>query len=414
MSNGKTGSGPRPPKRANGEGTVRWDGNRQRWVGRVTIGFTADGRPIRPSFVEKKKADAERRMKEAKAAVEVGLLPPDMRLTVGTYLQTWLASLPSSGRVSESTIATYETRVRLYLMPAVGHIKLRALTPFHVAQLLMDMRERGLATETQRLTRAVLRRALRVAEQQGLVERNVAAIADGPRTISSKEKRSLTEAQARSFLDTADASPERMPSTPGPIPTATQRLSAAVHVTLCLGLRRGEALGLRWDDLDFDSDKPILHIRQQLVRRPKGKGLGLMPLKTGKSRRSLRLPDQMTALLRRHRADQNIERLAAGPNWRNELGLVFTTAFGTPVDPRNFNRAVSQVATRAGLGHWSPHELRHSAASLLLDEKVSLEVVSETLGHSSIRITKDVYGHILDRARDEPASAMSRVLWGHE
>jgi integrase len=348
-------------------------------------------------------------MNAALRALEAGLPVPDEKLTVGQFLDHWLASLP--GSMAESTETTYATRIRLYLSPALGHLRLRSLSPADVASMLREMDSRGLSPETQRLTRAVLRRALRVAEQEGLVVRNVAAIADGPKGTRAPS-RSMTATQAQAFLLAAECTPARPTSTPGPAPTASLRLSAAVLLGLGLGLRRGETLGLRWDDLDLDADRPQLQVRQQLVRRPNGLGLGLVATKTPKSRRDLRLPVEVAASLRRHRAGQNAERLAAGTLWGNDLGLVFTTPLGTPVDPRNFNRLVSDIAKRAGLGHWHPHELRHSAASLLLAAKVPLETVSETLGLSSIRITKDVYGHLLDGARDEAATAMSAVLWG--
>lgn len=115
--------------------------------------------------------------------------------------------------------------------------------------------------------------------------------------------------------------------------------------------------------------------------------------------------------MRRHRSRQNEERLALGAEWRDEFGLVFTTPLGTPVDPRNFSRLVGELCQKAGIGHWSPHELRHSCASLLLAQGVPLEVVSEVLGHSSIRVTKDVYGHLLAPARAHAATAMQQTLW---
>ena len=102
--------------------------------------------------------------------------------------------------------------------------------------------------------------------------------------------------------------------------------------------------------------------------------------------------------------------MKVGAAWRDEVGLVFTTPIGTPVDPRAFNRVVSGVAKAAGLGHWHPHELRHSAVSLLLHAGVPLEVVSEVVGHSSIRVTKDVYGHVLPTGRAVAADAMERVV----
>ena len=392
---------------ANGEGSISYDESRQRYVGRITIGRDQDGRLVRKKFVGRTRSDVVARMAEARKARDGGLNPPNDRLTTAAFLASWLDGI--SGSVAESTEAAYRTRVRLYINPAVGAVPLTRLTPGHVHGLLAEMEARGLSGETRRLTRAVLRRALRRAEQEGLLVRNVAAIADGPR-VTREEGRTLTPEEARRLLAAAMEPPEVPASRPGARPRSGQRLHAAILVTLALGLRRGEALGMRWTDLDLEGDPPTLSVLQQLIRRPNGRGLALVDLKTRKARRVIVLPTAVVAALRSHRARQAEERLLAGETWCDVNDLVFTTATGTPVDPRNFNKTVSTVARQAGLGHWHPHELRHSAASLLLAMGVRLEVVSEVLGHSSIRVTKDVYGHLLPEAKREAADAMDSVF----
>ena len=169
-----------------------------------------------------------------------------------------------------------------------------------------------------------------------------------------------------------------------------------------------ETLGASWEDIDFD--RATLTVRHALPARRKGEGLVLTAPKTAGSRRTLHLPAPVVEALRAHRARQGAERLAMGPSW-TDTGLVFTTTIGTPIDPRNFYRSTSALAQRAGLGHWHPHELRHSAASILLAQGVPLEVVSEVLGHASIRMTKDVYGHLIGSQKRDAAEAMSRALW---
>jgi integrase len=172
-------------------------------------------------------------------------------------------------------------------------------------------------------------------------------------------------------------------------------------------LRKGEALGAAWTDIDLD--RGLLTVRQALKRV--GGAVSLGDVKTSGSRRMINLPDAVVAALRSHRARQAAERLAAGPSW-HESGLVFTTPIGTPIDPSNFRRQFDKICNKAGLVGWHPHELRHSAASIMLAAGVPLEVVSRVLGHASIRITADVYGHIMDPQRKQAADAMSTVLWG--
>jgi integrase len=394
-------------RRANGEGTISFDPQRNRYVGRVTLGRGVDGRLVRKKFVGKTRSEVTKRMDEARRALSSGLPVPNERLTVATFLDQWIATLP--GTVSEATEYLYRSRVRLYLSPALGHILLTKLSPTDVSRLLSEMESKGLAVETRRHTRAILRRALRRAEQEGLVQRNVAAIAEGPKGART-EGRTMTTTQAQAFLDAAARPSTSDEARPGRRARSAERLYAALVLTLALGLRRGETLGLSWDHVHLDTSPPMISVRRQLVRRPNALGLGLVDVKTRKSRRDVVLPVVVASALRSHKAQQNAERLAAGPDWQDDDGLVFTTPYGTPVDPRNFNRIVSDVAKRAGLGHWHPHELRHSAASLLLAMGVPLEVVSEVLGHSSIRITKDVYGHLLPEAKAAAAEAMDRAL----
>lgn len=188
---------------------------------------------------------------------------------------------------------------------------------------------------------------------------------------------------------------------------AGHRNEALYTLMLSTGMRRGEALGLRWSDVDLEAK--VLLVQRQLKRE--GGHLVTADTKTARSRRAVNLPDELVATLQSHRARQAAERLALGPAW-TESGHVFTSTVGTPIDPRNLYREFRQICEASGLGRWHPHELRHSAASLMLAQGVKLQVVSEVLGHSSIRMTADVYGHVLAPDRRSAAAAMGEVLWG--
>jgi integrase len=236
-----------------------------------------------------------------------------------------------------------------------------------------------------------LQRALRRAEQEGILSRNVAAIADGVK-IPRHEGRTLTPQQAQAFLREVKG----------------DRLNAAYVVALALGLRRGELLGISRGYLELDGSMPLVRIRQQLLRHG-GQGVLLADLKTAGSR-TLHLSQPLVDLLRTRRVRRGAEEQAARI-WRNPANLVFTSTIGTPLDPEAFGRTVPRICERAGLGHWCIHELRNSCASLLLAMGVPLEVVSDTLGHASIRVTMDVYGHLLAPSRMHAAEAMRRALW---
>jgi integrase len=382
-------------RRGNGEGTVRYNEARRRWEARATVGFDDEGRPRRRMVTGHTRKEALGRLRELDDAVLAGHEPLDRSVTVARFLDAWLDTL--AGTVAPSTEQQYRDVVRLYVRPHVGRIRIGTLQPRQVTAMVRQLERAGLSANTRRLARSVLRRALRWGQKEGTVARNVAAIADGVR-LDVDEGRTLTPEQARTLLAATDG----------------HRLEAAVTVALALGLRLGELLALAWPDVDLDATPARLTVRRSLKRLP-GRGLAVDEPKTRGSRRTLHLPGPVVASLRAHRRRQVAERLAAGDLWETlplGLDLVFRTEAGTALDPRNVRRAVGDLTEAAGLGRWSPHELRHSAASLLIAQGVRLELISELLGHSSIRVTKDVYGHLVDELRGEAATAMTAALWG--
>jgi integrase len=304
--------------------------------------------------------------------------------------------------VSGTTLDDYTHMIRLHLEPALGRKQLAQLTVADVDELWAAKRKAGYKPNTVRIMRAVLRRALAQAEREGLVPRNVAALSQ-PARLGQPDGRALTVEQAHALLEAARG----------------DRLEAAFLLMLSYGLRRGEVLGLAWSDLD--STRHTLEVRRAVRRRKSARDDGgtylggatsrveVAELKTRRSRRVLYLTDQVLEALEFHRVGQDLERRAARDMWADH-GLIFTSLLGTPVDPDNFAKAFLRLCKSAGLGHWHPHEARHSAASVMLAQGVPLEVVSEILGHSSIYVTKDVYGHLAEGAKRDAAERMAAVL----
>ena len=247
----------------------------------------------------------------------------------------------------------------------------------------------GLSVSSVQRIRFVLAQAIDQGIRWGSVSRNVARLSRAPKAQRA-EGRNLMPAEARTLLEALKG----------------HRNEVLYTLMLSTGLRRGEALGLQWKD--FDKDLATISVRRQLKRE--GGLLVLSDTKTSRSRRSVNLPGRLVMALETHRIRQAEDNARAGDGL-NSLGFIFTSSVGTPLDPRNLNREFHDVCVGAGLGHWHPHELRHSAASLMLAEGVKLQVVSEVLGHSSIRMTADVYGHILAPDREAAAKAMGSVLW---
>jgi integrase len=181
-------------------------------------------------------------------------------------------------------------------------------------------------------------------------------------------------------------------------------------------MRRGEVLGLHWSALDWRvGTLRVTHSVRRVKERDDSADrrtrVVVTELKTPKSRRILALTPELVARFRQHRARQAEAQIAAGALWQ-DYGLIFASEVGTPMDPDNFSHSFARLCQRAALGHWHPHELRHSGASLMLAQGTPLHVVSEVLDHASIAITKDVYGHLLEGDKRAAAESMSRALSG--
>jgi integrase len=377
-------------RRGRGEGSVFFDETRQRWVALVSVS-TGSSKRVRRKVTARTKTDVIKRQRALQAQVDAGLPVPSSKLTVGGWLAQWLEDvLPAAPRVrSSNTLDNYRWAVDKHLVPSLGSIRLSALTPDDVERFLRAKAKAGLSKSSLTRLRTVLTRALRDAERRGKVVRNVATLVDVP-PAPSAEGRSLTVEQARVLLDAVQGDP----------------LEALVVTGLMVGLRPGELLGLAWAAVDLDA--AVLHVRQSLKRERVGLRIG--ELKTKRSRRTLDLPGPVVEALRRHHANQAADRLAAGPAWNGERDLVFTTAVGTPIDPRNLRRAFSGLTNAAGLGHWHPHELRHSTASLLSAAGVPLEQIADMLGHDGTRMTAQVYRHAVSPSVNAGVAPMESIF----
>jgi integrase len=378
-------------RRGQGEGHIR-----KRADGRyeaILSDGTKNGRRVRRSLFGRTRAEAAEKLAAALERKRRGQPTTASKQTVADFLDGWLADT-AAAKVRPRTLERYEGLIRIHIKPAIGSVKLTALEPRHVQALLNAKSAAGLAPQSVKHIRTVLSSALGRAMKWELVSRNVAALTDAP-TIEREDVKPLSPEDARKLLDAAQG----------------HQLEALYSVALALGLRRGEGLGLRWEDVDLDARTlKVLRSLQRIKRDGKG-SLDLVPLKTKRSRREMALPDEVVKALRRHRARQAEQRLVAGPRW-HESGLVFTTSRGTPVEPRNAVRHFKALLKKAGIAEQRFHNLRHTAASLLLAQGVHPRVVMEVLGHSRISLTMDVYSHVMPTALRDAAEAMNAVLTG--
>jgi integrase len=375
----------------NGEGSV-YQRASGRWVGAVTLGYDAQGKPVRKTVSAKTKAEARQRLNDLQDKLDDGYVPPAREETLEQLFERWNRDVLST-QVASDARGNYMTVARCHIIPTLGKKKVSALTVADVQHLTASKLRGGpanvpLSVSTVRRIRSVLAQALDVCLVEGSLLRNVAKLTKAPKA-GQTEGRTFTAAEAKRLLKAL----------------GDHRLGLLFIVMLATGLRRGEALGLQWEDVDFR--RHTIGVHRQL-RRIDGR-LITRTVKGGISGRTVYLPQQVVKLLKEHRVAQTAQLKALEIEG---TGFIFTTQVGTPLDPRNIHRDFQTVCTKAKLGKWHPHELRHSAASLMLAEGVPLQVVSEVLGHSSIRMTADVYGHVLQPQRREAARAMNKTLWG--
>lgn len=246
----------------------------------------------------------------------------------------------------------------------------------------------GYSPRTVQYARAIIRRALGQAHKWGLVARNIATLVDPPR-YERPEVQPLSMEQISQFLGSIKG----------------DRLEALYLVTIALGLREGEVLGLKWDAINWEAR--TLRVRTAL-QRVEGR-LQLVEPKTARRRRTLSMPEIVITALRAYRLRQLEEKLLAGERWQ-ETGMVFTPFIGTPIDARNIIRKFHAALKKAELPRFRFHDLRHSCASLLLTQRVPPRVVMELLGHSQISMTMDTYSHVMPAMLREAADSMDTML----
>jgi len=364
----------RKGRRGNSEGSIyrRKDG---RWVAQVS-GVAGRGRVFRYG---KTRAEAAAKLTTALKSVQDGLPIPGERQTVDKYLESWLeeSAKPS---IRPMTYVSYASLIRLHVIPELGGVPLAKLTPQHVQALMNRKLAAGLSPRRVAMIRGVLRTALNQALRWGLVS--------PPRAVRF-EVRPLEPEQARLFLKAVRGDP----------------LEPLYTVALAVGLRQGEALGLRWEDVDLDAG--TLHIRHGL-QRIEGK-LRLVEPKSARARRTIVMPALVTESLRAHRVRQTEQRLLAGAEWE-EGDFVFSTAVGRPLTDSTVTHMFQRHLARAGLPRQRFHDLRHACASLLLAQGVSPRVVMELLGHSQITLTLNTYSHVMPGLQAEAAARMDGLL----
>ena len=366
-------------RRGNKEGSIY-----KRKDGRWTASISMEDRK-RKSFYGKTRKEVQEQLKIALREQQQGMLMATPQQTVEQFLKQWLEDYKAAIRIR--SYERYEELVRLHIIPVLGYHQLQKLTPQHVQAFYTKKLKEGLSSTTVNGLHAMLHKALDDAVRYNIIARNVCDAVSPPRRVHY-EIQPLSMEQSQQFLMAAKG----------------HSLEARFVLAIITGMRRGEILALKWQDFSQNT----LQVRRIFTRQA-GNGYIEAEPKTEKSRRSILLAPIVVVLLKQHRARQLEAKLKAGSQWQ-ERGLVFCTSLGTPLNPSKVVDRFKTLLKKAGLPAIRFHDLRHSAASMLLSLEVHPKVVQELLGHNQISMTIDIYSHVLPNMQRDAMTRLNDAL----
>jgi|SRR5215208_1088976 len=375
-------------RRGNGEGSITRHKRSGLYMARYTV-ETPTG-PKRKTIYGKKREDVSEKLAKALANRADGIVVDDKNLTVGEYLDRWLSDCVRD-TVRESTFSRDKYLVTNHIKPSLGRLKLKNLNAIHLQGLYRERLDSGLSGSTVQKIHHVIHKALAQAVRWSLIPRNPADDVKAP-TPTPKEMHPLSADEARKLLEAARG----------------DRLESLYVLAVHTGMRRGELLGLKWEDVDLEG--ATARVRRTLTRTDNGRRLALGKPKTRKSRRTVRLTQRAVEALRSHRKGQLEEKLRIGGLYQDQ-GLVFVGEGGGFINPSNLRqRSFAPLLKRAELPQITFHDLRHTCASLLFQKNIHPKFVQELLGHASVAITLETYSHMLPGMGGEAADAIGEIL----
>ncbi len=356
-------------KRSGGEGTIYFSEQTNAWVAQISL---PNGK--RKTKTAKNQKEVRTWLLQQRKALEEGLMIKDEAITLDKFMSRFLDDVVKH-TLRPKTIESYTILIKKHILPELGSLRLIKLRPDHLQNLYSKKLEQGLSKRTVQYIHAIFRRALNQAVKWGLLNRNPANFVDAPRP-TKKTPQTFSIDQAKQFLEAVK----------------DYRWYPIYLLAITTGMREGELLGLHWEDVDLKNGQ--IHVQHQ-VQFISGQGLIITEPKTDGSRRTIDL--SQTAI-------QVLEELGGGS------GLVFKTSNDTPISPRNLQRHFHQTLDKVGLPNIRFHDLRHTAATLLLTQNVHPKIVQEMLGHSSISLTLDTYSHIIPTLQKQAAEKMEALL----
>ncbi len=359
---------------------------------RISLGRDSTGKRLyHTETVNDTKKEAERRCRELVAQFERGGVVSQDKVSLNVYLREWL-EVAKKPKISARTLGDYADVLERYVEKGIGRLPLSKVTVLHVQGLYAEMNDNGLSGLTIRNLHSVLNQAFKQAVRWRKLSYNPAADVELPSRKRQNIIRAFTKEQALIFLRTVDGKPKGL----------------LFEVALHSGMRPGEYLGMTWDCVDWEAGTVRV---EKAVTRPKGQKPFLGPPKTPESRRTIPLPQSLMKKLRVHRTEQLQERLLAGARWE-DLDLVFPNSLGRIQNERNLTQRYFKTSLKeAELSkEFRLYDLRHTCATLLLLANENVKVVSERLGHASVRLTLDTYQHVLPSMQKQATETLANML----
>lgn len=378
----------RQKRNANGEGSIYQRKSDGLWCASVTLGTDETGKVRRKTIYAKTRPEAKAKREELLAlAGNINYIDAE-KITVGEWVQDWLDTEAKS-RVRQNTWESYETIVRKHIVPTIGTTPILKITPQEIRRMLADKAKSGLSGRTCEYIYIVLNQALKQAKNDGMIQINPCDPIKKPRP-DKKQIQVLTVDELKKLFETVK----------------NTHWEPVFWLAWGTGLRREELLGLRWADIDFK--KGLLTVQQTVIVTKEGPEINDPKSKT--SFRSIPLPAESIQHLKQHKRKQNEEILLAGIKYATN-DLVFAKPDGQPYDPRYLSKVFTKYAKLAKMPHGTTlHVLRHTHATHLLKAGVPLKTVQYRLGHSSIAMTADRYGHVTPDFQDGIAEKLSEML----
>lgn len=381
-------------KRGQNEGSIRKraDGI---WEARVTVGILANGKQNRKSIYGKTRQEVAAKMTDLLNNLQKGIITNPTEMTLGEWLDCYMPEYKKRF-VKNTTYINYTVKVENHIKPAIGQYKLKALRQEIIQKFINSLSDKGLAPATIEAIYKLLHNALEIAVDNGLIVRNVSQRVKLPKVVKPKIN-VLTLEQQRLFIE-----------------KAKEVYMGNVYIfALCTGMRLGELLGLKWNDIDFDNKelyvKRTLSIVKDMENEDEKWHIAFGSPKTPASERMIPLSHTALRLLLDVKEQQNKNKTLLG-NAYEDNDFVFSTKLGKPLDPRNMRRTFYRICNLANIEGMHPHCLRHTFATRGAENMIDVRVMQQLLGHSSIKETADTYTHVLGGLKKSEINKLDKVV----